>query len=217
MKILILLLYYERIDLLPSVLDSIITQDHEDWFVAFHDDGSKSKGARLVKKTLGNKCKCYYSKNKKGMLGKHMNDMIKDNNGDVVIMLCDDDQLYKGYLKGLSHFYRINTEIKSAYSHVAIYNPYIKETYNSTDTNTFLNNHSVPINGCCQVDASQGSWRYDLHEKHNIWFKYPLNKDQDAYFYHDLFVNTGPMFFTGLMAQYKGIHSKQLGNIFDKF
>ena len=109
MKILILCSYYNRPILLRNALNSILRADeyHQDWELAFGDDGSEIPGKPIVEEVLKDHLdhvRCYHSNMKfedkieNGLiLGTMANEAMQDSDADIGFMLCDDDELVPTY------------------------------------------------------------------------------------------------------------------------
>lgn len=230
-KILILLLYYERPNLIRNALKSVLraNEHYHNWFLVVHDDGSKTPAAPIVQQVMApaidrvgiirTEMTIQEKVDSGGLLGKQLNDIIQaalwDVNPDVILMLCDDDELHPLYLKNLDKFFTENTKATSCYSKVICFDPLKESTTDLAIREDHpmaikLNRWEVPMNGCSRVDASQVAWRADCHRA-GAWFQYPSVKDQDAYFFQSLYEHCGPMMPTDFFGQYKGVHEKQLG------
>lgn len=233
MKIMILLLYYERPNLLRNALQSVLkaNEHHRDWFLVVHDDGSESHAAPIVNEVMARvidrvgivrtEMTVKEKVDSGGILGKQMNQIIKaamwDIRPDALVMLCDDDELHPEYLKNLSEYFDKNPKVSSCYSKVICFNPLTESTENLVPDPLHpmaanLNAWHKPINGCSRVDASQVAWRVGCHEA-GAWFHSPCVKDHDAHFFNALNQHCGPMHPTGFYSQYKGVHDKQLGKV----
>ena len=114
MKILILCSYYQRPKLVRNALSSILAanEHHQDWELAFGDDGSIIPGKPIVEEVLKDhldKIRIVESgmnledKLKHGLvLGRMANEAISLSSADIAIILCDDDELHPEYLKNIS-------------------------------------------------------------------------------------------------------------------
>jgi hypothetical protein len=222
MKILILLLYYERPVLVRNALKSILRADayHPCWELVVIDDGSEAPALPIAGEILAG----HYAqisvvetrmtgadKSRHGcMIGLAMNQTIERSDAEAGIMLCDDDALYPTYLRDLSRYFAENPKVLSCYSKVIVYNPLNQVPEESTNMDSPLNRHTTPLNGAHQVDASQGAWRLRCNKEYGVWFSYPLNRNHDAAYYDPLYRQCGPMMPTGVIGQYKGIHEREL-------
>jgi glycosyltransferase involved in cell wall biosynthesis len=224
MKILILLAYYNRPEMVRIALQSIANQDYDNWELAFVDDGSDISGENIVKEMLGNhlhKIKFFNTNDTKdqkvlqggSIFGKFWNNAMYNTDADIAIMLCDDDALYPEYLKKLNEYYSKNN-VNYSFGHVSLFDPSVEKDINSiTDNlNTWLNNHYGPIHPANQVDASQVSWKIDAIKKFDIKFSYPKTADLDSDLYMQLYNYLGYCPYNAIITQYKGWHQDQLGN-----
>jgi glycosyltransferase involved in cell wall biosynthesis len=222
MKVLILLLYYERPNLVRNALRSIVqaNEHHQDWEVVVIDDGSEAPALPIVAEFLAGHCDqvkvietrmTAQDKLRDGCLtGLAMNQAIEHSDADIGIMLCDDDALYPTYLRDLSRFFTENPDTMSCYSKVIVYDALHKLPEESTDTNCPLNRHTGPINGNCMVDASQGAWRLRCNKEFGARFPDSQSRNHDGALYDELYRKCGPMLPTGVIGQYKGIHEREL-------
>jgi glycosyltransferase involved in cell wall biosynthesis len=226
--IFIVLLYYDRPAMLRDCLASVreAGSRYGRWYLAVHDDSSPRPAEPIVQEVMGDlmdKVIIYHSEmtleEKKmtgGLLGRAINYIIQQHESDVCILLCDDDQLHPDYLANLGRFFREHPDVQSCYSNVLRYDPLAPGSKEQATLEGFemdLNQWKEPINGCCKVDASQVAWRTSCCKDKNCWFRFPMMRDHDASFFDVLYQNTGPMVYTGFIAQYKGIHDKQLGKL----
>ena len=230
MKILVILVYYDRPNMVRFALDSVAEQSYRNYSLAIIDDGSAISAWDIVHEH-------YFGKFPSTVLyrtddsiedkiaqggsrhGEQINYAIMDSDADVAILLCDDDAIYPGYLEGLAKYYSDNPSVNYSFGHVQTFNPYEAEDYNHIVGNpiVFLNNHFYPINPYCQVDASQVSWRLDAYREAGIEFPSPQTSALDADVYRQMYSAWGPCEFNGLTTQYKGWFEDQMGNRSDMF
>ena len=228
MKILILALYYNRPKLLRNALQSVLTahEHYKDWELVFGDDNSPVPGEPIVREILHehmDRVKCINSKmtledklSKGLMVGHYANQAMQSSNADLVITLCDDDQLVPTYLRDLSIYFISHPEEMYAYSHVSIYNP-LFEIPKEFHTECSYNINTTPINPAGKVDSSQVAFRRRViddgvcyPESSRSDEKMPWLENPDSSLFSKLFEKYGPARYTGLVAQYKGIHDFQL-------
>ncbi len=227
LKVLILLVYYDRPNLVRNALNSIKNSTYPNWELAFIDDGSPNHPGQPIVLEMFTQHEldktdfyiCKDSPEQKDIqggsrMGHYMNQAIKDTpDADIVIVLCDDDALHEQYLENLNEYFLANPTSNYAYSHIIKFNPET-ETFPldmSTDRTWMLNRHTQPINPHCQVDASQVAWRYKAHEELGIAFPSPMTSALDAALYTQLYNVYGLCHFTGFVSQYKGVFENQLG------
>lgn len=222
MKILILMVYYERPTLVRNALNSILkaSKYHQDWHLAFFDDGSQTPGQPIVEEMLKDhldKITFYNShmtpeeKEIEGCkVGHYLNKMSLENPGDILIVLCDDDELYPEYLMNLSKFFTENPKETSCYSKIHLYNPMLEKSENVDNLIGHYNQWTGYIRPDCRVEGSQVAWRREAVDKGVRWQE-SCTGNHDVYFLQDLFEKTGVTAESGFIAAYKGCHSKQLG------
>lgn len=228
MKILILLFYYDRPEMVKNALKSIENSSYKNFTIAFIDDGSPNPGKPIVEEILSSenlKKVVFYNtnqssedKNKQGgsIFGKYANIAMETLESDITIMLCDDDALTPGYLEYLNHYYTLNPEIQHSYSKVLFYDP-SKEDYTQSKKTTsfthggstfYLNSFDTPIEPWGKFDASQVAWRTNC----NIKFPYPQTRALDSSVYKQLGDHHGLCYPTHIEGQCKGAFADQLGN-----
>lgn len=224
MKIAVLCLYYERPQMLRRCLQSVRAAAalHPDWELLFHDDASPTPGADIVAEVMGplmGRVRLYRSEgtaeeklHSGGLLGAVMNRMVQDSDADVGLMLCDDDLLVPTHLWDISAYFERNPGVPYAYSHIDLYDP--TGGVISMPVNPW-NQWREPIHCRGRCDASQVAWRLSCCKEGGCWFPYPCFRNHDAGFYDALHRVYGPAPFTGLKAQWKGIHSGQLALLDD--
>ena len=119
-KILVLLFYYNRPNLVKIALKSILEHSYSNWEIAFIDDASEIPGKTIVEELLKehlNKIKFYNTndsienKLSRGqehgsIFGKYAQIAVEESDADYVLMLCDDDALYPGYLENLNKYFK---------------------------------------------------------------------------------------------------------------
>ncbi len=232
LKILILLFYYDRPELVKNALHSIAHIDYNNFEVAFINDSADIKGKDLVNYLQDHptfqKYKYYdvgqtlEDKLQQGgsIFGKYANQAIQESNADIVVMLCDDDAVLPNYLADLNTFYSTYPEINWGYSKVKYYNPAI-ETYLQAEDDLHrvqqygsvvdLNKHITPINPDCACDASQVSFRRKCFVEKEAWFPYPQTRNLDSAIYNKMYQAWGPCYPTFVYGQCKGVFPDQLG------
>ncbi len=227
--ILILLLYYDRPNMVRNALYSLVLADkyYKNWILAVNDDASSIPAEPIVKEILADKLDRikFYRLNMTleekiqsgGIMGAGMNKIIQETEADIGIMLCDDDALHPYYLEGLNWYFLANPEVNSCHSKIIEYCPLRETFFNAMNRrmnpNFWLNVHKIPICGAGKVDASQVAWRLKCNKKFGAWFASPCPKNHDMYFYEELAKRSGLTHPTKLISQYKAFHDKQLGNI----
>ena len=229
MKILILLTYYERPELVKNFLRSLlkVNANYQDWHLAFIDDGSIRKGRPIVERILGNlaeKVTFYDSEMSPDMkkicggsyIGLYMNQAIRNSDAELVIMAGDDDEMCPDYLNNLEKFFACRPDCMSCYSNVYVYNPLIEratDTYRLYSDDPSWKGHQwfgKPINPSMKVDGIQCCWRRKCCTTYGAYFPYPIISNHDAMFFQELYERCGSSFYSGFVGMWKGRHDGQL-------
>jgi glycosyltransferase involved in cell wall biosynthesis len=228
-KVLILLTYYERPNLVRGFLRSLLASDeqHSNWELAFIDDGSAKPGRPIAERILKDhlhKVRFYNTDMSADMkklsggcfFGRCMNDAIKKSDAGIVIMAGDDDEIHPDYLKNLSEFFEKHPDILSCYSNVHVYNPLLEKasnTHNLYSEDPNWKGHAWfgrPIDCAYKVDGIQVAWRTKCNKVLGAWMPFPIWINHDAAFFEDLNSRAGRSVYTGFVAMYKGRHDGQL-------
>lgn len=223
MKILVLLFYYNRPQLVRNALQSLLDTNYHNLDIQIIDDGSIVRVEPVVQELFNNtylqdKYQIHYINDTPeikaarpgSIFGQVANEVMLRSDADICVMLCDDDAIYPTYFDNLCKYYSDNTTIHYAYSHVLLFNPVV-DNYKECISRENHFNHIVPINPVNSVDASQVSWRLSASKAHNITFPYPQTSNLDAVLYQQLFNALGACHYTGCVGQYKGWFDGQLG------
>lgn len=228
MRILLICPYFNRPKLLVKAMQSVLRSHeyHSDWELVFGDDNSPIPGEPIVREILAshldrvtfiNSQMSLDDKLIKGlMVGYYANRIVLESKADVVVTLCDDDQLYPTYLRDISAYF-YNNSAMWAYSHVVIFNPLCQDITNVTPSSCPYNAWTEPIDPAGKLDASQVAWRTQI-VRDGIRFPETTRDDEtkpwlmnpDMEFFRAVHARYGPAPFTGLVSQYKGIHDYQL-------
>jgi hypothetical protein len=229
-KILILMAYYNRPNIVKNALESIKNQNYDNWELAFVDDGSDIPGKEIVEDILKDnihKVKFFNTNSSRqdkelsggSVFGFYWNKAMYNSDADIAIMLCDDDALYPDYFKHLNDYYQQNENVIYSYGHVAIFDPYNIKNFNSlinSKANTdWMLNKINSINPENNLDASQVSWRIKNIVENKITFPFIRTANLDAFLYKQLYNFYHKCVFNGIIVQYKGVHPDQLGNRVD--
>jgi hypothetical protein len=233
LKILILLFYYKRPQMVRNAIDSILNSTYDNYEVAFiNDSGELSSDHVLdyIKETKSYSKFKQYNINQSdeeklsqggSIFGKYANQAIQESDSDIVIMLCDDDALDHDYLENLNQYYGKNKSILWSYGYVKYYNPSIEsyteaiDSYGSRELRGSvddLNRNTSALNPYCQCDASQVSFRRECFTEKDVWFSFPLTRNLDASIYRDMFNKIGWCYPNKFYTQCKGAFPDQLGN-----
>jgi glycosyltransferase involved in cell wall biosynthesis len=217
-KILILLFYYNRPTLVRIALNSVKQQDYSNWQVAFIDDGSESPGAPIAQKILGEERIVFYNtnddiqqkmlRNKENgsIFGKYAQLAIEQSDADYVIMLCDDDALYPGYLSNLQRYFNDHPDKKYVYSHIHTYDPVLTKIENNPPFEHHHLNKTHSLNPHFNIDMSQVAWRRKDFIDNNIQFPHPMTANLDAVIYNQMHNHYGDCDFSGFIGQYKAMY-----------
>lgn len=228
LKICILCTYYNRPLLIRNAFNSILAANkhHTNWQLIILDDGSKVPvepiihemlGSHLDQITLIQSGTSLQEKINQGLiLGKYANEVIKNSDADVAIILCDDDELVPDYLKNLSDYFLENEQILYCYSKIFLYNPFFRSK--NSNQNCKFNKWTGPINPVSKIDASQIAWRLKCCKEMGAWFQdttkcvdgKPWIKDTDKSFFENLYAKCGLCHPTDFFGEFKGIHDYQL-------
>ena len=235
-KILILLFYYNRPQMVVNALKSLNKSTYNNIEIAFIDDGSPNPGKPIAESILDkdllqktiffNTNQTTEQKIKQGgsIFGKFANQAIKNSSSNIALMLCDDDALTPGYLEYLNAYFNLNPDVNHCYSKVLFYDPSKEDytqskestTYNHPGTTYKLNHYDKPINAYCKVDSSQVAWRTKCNIEGKIWFPYPQTRNLDASLFNQLYSQFGFCYPTHYIVQCKGAFEDQLGNRFSE-
>ena len=235
LSILILLLYYNRPQMVKNALLSIKNLSYPHWRLAFIDDGDPdaghAPGRPIVERLLPDNLDqiTFYEINdaaqekarRGSRVGEFMNDAILTSNTNITIILCDDDALVSNYLSNLNRWFLANPNKNYGYSNVELYNPMVESIYNLSELDYilyqgnkhnrkkhFLNKKSKAVKpqGC--LDASQVAWRTNS----GVLFPSPQTKNLDASFYSGLFAEFGYCKYMGFTGQHKGFYDNNLSS-----
>lgn len=219
-KILILLFYYERPNLVRIALNSIKTHNYKNWEIGFIDDGSETPGEPIVREILKDhldkirfyntndtiQTKIERNKEHGSIFGKLAQEAINDSNSDYVVMLCDDDALYPEYFNNLNTYFNDHPDEKYVYSHIHTYDPILTKLEDNPPYEFHHLNKTEPINPYFNIDMSQVSWRRKSFVDANIKFPYPMTANLDSVIFNQMFNKFGPCKFSGFIGEYKGMY-----------
>ncbi len=224
-KFLIILVYFERPNMVENALCSIRSQTYSNYHVAFIDDGSKMEGSNVAVRYINRDRLTLYrvedtveQKIQQGgsRHGEIMNIAIDENPSDVVVILCDDDALMNDYLEKLNEFYIANPECSYSYCHVRPFNPFHQFPMRfEMDKRSYFTNITHPVNASCVLDSSQVTYRTDCN---NVApYRQYQTTNHDAVLYADLYEVFGPCVYNGIEGQYKGYFPDQMGTREDMY
>lgn len=224
-KVLIVLFYYNRPNLVKYSLDSVRKQRYPDWEIAMIDDGSDVPAEKVVKEHLGSldRIKIYRINDTKedklrrngvngSLMGKYANEAIRESDADYVVMLCDDDALYPGYLQNLDHFFRRNPDKKYVYSHISQFDPTVDRPENNPPFCDHHLNKVDTIDPYYALDMSQIAFRRKACVDDEILFPFPYTVNIDAELFQNMHRKWGKVSFSGFVGQYKAIYLDNLSH-----
>lgn len=223
LSVLIILIYYNRPNTVRNAYHSLCNMEYENWKLVVIDDGSTPPGKEVMLQNMQgfvDRIKYYYisdtleTKMKQGgsRHGTYINQAIKDHETDLVVILCDDDAMYKQGLKHINGYYQCNPEQMYGYSHVVEYNPEKQWYADAVLRDTWHNRLKVPTFGSCILDSSQVSFRRRCFTRGNIWFPTNMTAALDAEIFQQMGDKYGKACYTNGILQYKGVFSDQMGN-----
>ena len=231
LKILIILLYYNRPLLLCNALRSVAlaTQNYTNWTMTVLDDGSEIPAEPVVNRFFGSKIPILNTnmsiedKIRDGIgVGKIANQVLSSSDADIYITLCDDDQIHPAYFRKLNRFFLKNNNCKYCYSQVNLYNPLLKDIKLVDNVTGPYNQHHGSIDCYGKVDSSQVACRLSTLRDANIWYRdttkssdpsragNPWIYNLDGEMFKELSRKVGKACETGFISQYKGCHEQQL-------
>lgn len=235
LKFLIVLVYYERPQIVLNALQSLNELQYDNFEVVFVDDGSVNKGEPIVREhcsSIIDKFKFIYVENtieekqRQGgsIHGKYINQAISESSADIFFVLCDDDAVIPDYLINLNKYYTENPQEQWAYCHLLYYNPnvesykeavYDRKEYKHVDVEPHVlhNKHIGPISPCYNLDSSQVSFRRELFKQHGVWYPHPQTENCDFSVFVPFSQILGDCRYIGSPGQCKGWFDGQLGHI----
>jgi len=211
-KFLILLATYNRKKMVMDAIESVLSQDYENFELAIVDDNSKWTIPESVRdhEKVSAVLSGDTDEDKKGYgnsrHGYFMNLFMDQTDADITFMLCDDDILVPGYLSALNEYYNTHN-VKCSYCHVRTFNP-LNETAKEVGTrkNPFFTNIGGSVNPAGRIDASQVSWFISEDRFPEI-----ATRNLDMAIYGKLHLKYGACQFNGIDGQYKAVWPGQLG------
>ena len=222
LKILIVLLYWDRPKMVQNALNSIREQTYSNWELAFIDDGSEASGEPVVREVLKDHLdKVKFTRTETtwderfspgSPIGLHMNDAVMASSADIVIVLCDDDALLPNYCADINTFFTNNPDQVWGYCHVVAFDPSQQDYHTAPLTPWFsYNGHTQPIAPSCAVDSSQVVYRSSCTKEGGMYWIYPQTGCLDCNFYEKMVEVYGKCPWMGCVGQYKGVFPDQMG------
>lgn len=221
-KFLIILLYYDRPNMVKNALNSIKHLDYDNWELAFIDDGSKVCGEPVVRSMLPeylDRIKFFRlndtiedKEKNEARYGSCMNQAIDESDADIVVVVCDDDALVSNYLTNLNNFFNNFPEELWAYCHVIEYNPETETAGPHLPIKiSALNHNRIPVMPACILDSSQVVFKRQLFIDGTVRWPSPRSSCLDAVVFEKIQHIKGPCPWAGCYGQYKGIYPDQHG------
>lgn len=223
--------YYKRPKMVQNAIHSVITSRYSNWELHFIDDSGDNSYERVlynsIDATLHRKVKYFPigdSDEQKVLQGfsrhgEYMNKSIESTDGDITIILCDDDALMPNYLGYLNSFYQMNVDKNWSYCNLRFFDPSL-DKYNKVENitqqmqifNARLNRWEGPIHPACKVDSAQVSFRTKLFKESDI--RYPIGQTEnlDQHMLTSIFNYTGICYPNNIVGQVKGVFDDQLGS-----
>lgn len=91
--------FYNREDLLPRMIQSVLNQSYSLWELILMDDGSNDRSREVIQQYKDKRIKYYYGENS-GAADKR-NEGVKNSKGEYIIFLDSDDEVYPNWLQQL--------------------------------------------------------------------------------------------------------------------
>jgi|694.fasta_scaffold125935_2 glycosyltransferase involved in cell wall biosynthesis len=225
-KILILLFYYDRPNLVKIALNSVQRQNYTNWEIAFIDDGSQIPGEPIAKNILSthlDKIKFYNTNDtiqskierngeEGSVFGMYAQQAVMESDADYVVMLCDDDALYPEYFNNLNKYFSLHETEQYVYSHIHAYDPLLTKIEDNPPYTHHHLNKTEELNPYFNIDMSQIAWRRQAQLKNNIKFAYPMTSNLDSLLYANMHSVFGSCKFSGFFSEYKAIGQGAYGD-----
>lgn len=90
---------YNRAGLISRMINSVRSQDYENWELIIMDDGSTDNTKEIIDSFLDNRIKYYYTKNSGA--GDKRNQGVENSSGEDIIFLDSDDEVKPNWLSSL--------------------------------------------------------------------------------------------------------------------
>jgi glycosyltransferase involved in cell wall biosynthesis len=224
-KILIIIFYYNRPNLVRNALNSLKNHNYNNWEVAFIDDGSEVPGRPIVEEIFKDTSKFTFyhipdtiedKLNRNGvngsLMGKYADEAIKNSEADYVLMLCDDDVLYPDYFQKLNQYFIEHPDENYVYSHVQIFDPNIEDAIPELPFREHVLNKTDTICPYYALDMSQIAWRRQEYINYKLYFPSPHTINIDAEVFLQMHREWGNVKFSGFIGQYKAIFNDNLSH-----
>lgn len=228
LKILVILFYYDRPNLVKIFLQSLKEQTYKNWELVFIDDSEQPlpgfKSLTDIFGTLESLKKIKYittqdtqtQKEERGgsLIGKFANEAMLESKADIAIIGCDDDALLPTYFEKLNAFYKSRPFTSYSYCDAVVFNPLVdnwRDKLGEPASEHFINTNHNPHCMGNSKDSSQGSWRLDIIRTKYVRFPHPLTACLDYHMWMALYQVCGMGVFNGITGVLKAYWPKQLG------
>ncbi len=219
-KILILMCYYNRPNLVRFALNSVKKQKYKNWEICFVDDGSEKDAHKTILEIMGeesHKVKYFNTnhtaQNKKdhggSLFGLYWTLACQESECNLGIMLCDDDALTDGYLEKINHFFTEN-DCNWGYSYYLAYDPYEQKDFDNIVVSSKSAEFTHDLNPDSMLDASQVVFKLKAFKENNVEFAYPCTANLDSDLYRKLFPIYGGCKFMNCIGEFKGVQGNRL-------
>lgn len=224
MTALIVLVYFDRPNMVRYALESIRDLTTDRWHLAFIDDGSITPGQPIVQDVLrdhadrtwfylGNDSEAVKRAQNGSRHGEAMTAAIRDCPGDIVTILCDDDALIPDGLEKVLDWYTDNPEAMYSWSRVRTFDPFQgKPGPHVPPRADGLNRHQGTISPSCMVDSSQVTFRASAVRDDGCHYPALGTCALDASMFEQLQERYGLCPANGIELQYKAEFDDQMGN-----
>lgn len=225
LKGLIILLYYDRHNLVHNALDSIRHLQYDNYVVYAIDDGSEVALKPIVEMHYADINDKFIhiriddsiaQKEKQGgtRIGNYINKAMAEASADFVVILCDDDALVPEYFGHLDKWFTKHSEVVHCYSHIIDFNPLAQRVDVQLPVRSNLNYlGAVSGVGDNKLVISQIAWRPFSLTMERIYF--PKNSGHGgrtmmSWFISALYQAFGDFQYTGFRSQFRGCFDGQL-------
>jgi glycosyltransferase involved in cell wall biosynthesis len=124
---------YNRGNLIPRAIKSLVSQTETDWEALVIDDGSTDETFARIQPFLDKYCSIKYSRHiHKGMVAAK-NTGIRNSAGQFITFLDSDDEFHPLHLESRKAILEANEEIKFLYGRVKVLgNPYVPDRFDTS-------------------------------------------------------------------------------------
>jgi glycosyltransferase involved in cell wall biosynthesis len=229
-KFLILLVYFERPNIVLNALHSINELEYDNFELVIIDDGSRVPIRPIVLGELNEDVlekttvietgdTIEYKRSINGSRHGHfMNEAIRASDSDYVVILCDDDALLSDCLNNLDSWFQENPDQIWTYGHIIPYHPEVQkagphlEKYPNP-----LNRFTEDIFPAFNIDSTQVVYSRKAFIDGGLAYPTVGMGALDAAIFTQLAHDYGKCKFCGYYVQYKGAFYNQMGTRPDVF